>query len=86
MNKFAKDGASLVPIAVPPICKNSLLSKRKLLVVRTNSNSLQRDELVGFLVGDLFFFFFFFFIQNKHIIHNLGICAPVFWYVSLTIP
>ena len=53
MNKFAKDGASLVPIAVPPIYKYSLLSKRKLLVVRTNSNSLQRDELVGFLVGDL---------------------------------
>ena len=48
MNKFAKDGASLVPMAVPPTCKYSLLSNKKLLVVRTSSNNLQREAFVGF--------------------------------------
>ena len=43
MNKFAKDGASLVPIAVPPICSYSVLSKRKSLVVRINSSNLHRE-------------------------------------------
>ena len=51
MNRFAKEGANFVPIAVPPTCRYSLSLNSKLFVVSTSSNSLQMEKLVGFCVA-----------------------------------
>ena len=48
MKRFAKEGANLVFIAVPPTCKKSLLSYLKLLLVNTKCSNLQIYAFVGF--------------------------------------
>ena len=53
LGRLANDGASFVPIAVPPTCRKSLLSNSKLFVVNTRCRSLQIDALVGFSNGFL---------------------------------
>ena len=47
MNRLANEAANLVPIAVPPTWRKSLLLNLKLFVVRTVRNSCNREELVG---------------------------------------
>ena len=51
IKRFAKEGTSLVPMAVPPFYRYSLLSYLKLFIVRTRSSNLHSDALVGFSFG-----------------------------------